>query len=694
MKRTFIYTLAALSALLCGCERELDNQIPVVESEYLVIEAQAPATKTDVTEGVTSWEAGDQITVVYDGNSYTYTASSAGTTTTFTSTAGITNYDASKSCIAYYPAVSEAGVEVPSATTLVFQSGTQENSSKAPLVGTPNTGNLSDGKLGMVFENVFSVLEIRVDAGELSSPAKTLVIEPADPSDFTGYLAGKGTVDADTREVTTSSTSNQITLTFPSNTSLTSAMTIKVPVGRFTTESGLKLTITTNDDKTYSKTVYKTGLTTFKKSSGGVYSAIHFVKPVYAFAAPGGISTVQDLLDFATAVNSGAAYTDWMNSEGKVVLLNDLDMSSVTSWTPIGDVVISWASNVLTVNSGNAFNGYFDGQGYKIKNLALKTTNSTAGKPFGLFGMLGENAVVENLVIDSSCSFEVASTVSNDCGVIAGVAEDAIVRNITNNAPMSFTGTSTARVTMAVVGFANAKNVGVTIENVINNGAISAVDGGSSQNGAAAIQVAGILGFGTNDASSSKIVEVKSCTNNGNIESATARTSGIVAASNRYTVIRSCENYGNNKNTFSKKNDANGGSACRIGNITCILGAGSAIYDTTNHGDVISVNSGAVAGIVSLVNDVSNVLENVKNYGRIITDRTACAYCGLFFGSCNKAATFTNCIAGGSFGTYNDGDYDITPITADNYWSYVGQVGSSATNATQENIKFGTAPTN
>ena len=184
---------AALSALLCGCERELDNTAPV--SEYLVIEAQAPATKTDVTEGVTSWDAGDQSTVVYDGNSYVYTASAAGKTTTFTSTAGITNYDATKSCVAYYPTTSDASVEVSAATTLVFQSGSQENSSKAPLVGTPNTGNLTNGKLAMVFENVFSVLELRVDAGQLSSPAKTLTIEPANASDFTGYLAGKGTVN-------------------------------------------------------------------------------------------------------------------------------------------------------------------------------------------------------------------------------------------------------------------------------------------------------------------------------------------------------------------------------------------------------------------------------------------------------------------------------------------------------------------
>ena len=684
---------AALSALLCGCERELDNAQEIA-SEYLVIEAQAPVTKTDVTDGATSWEAGDQITVVYDGNSYTYTASTAGATTTFTSTAGITTYDATKSCVAYYPAVNGGGVEVPSATTLTFQSGTQENSSKAPLVGVPNTGNLTGGKLAMVFENVFSVLEIRVDAGELSSPAKTLTVEPADASDFTGYLAGKGSVNVDTREVSTTSTSNKITLTFPSNTSLSKAMTIKVPVGRFTTNSGLKLTMTTNDNSTYTKNIYKTGLTSYKKSSAGVYSAIHLAKPVYAFANPGGISSATDLVAFANAVNTGADYTKWMNAEGKVVLLQDIDMSSVTSWTPIGNGVFTWSSNVLSCTSGKLFTGYFDGKGFKIKNFKMKSTNSTAGGVFGLFGALGAGAVVENIVFENTCSLELASTASTESGVAVGLVWDGTVRNITNYATMKYTGTSdNKRATIAVVGMAFAETQNVEVSKIVNHAAITAVSGGSSENGGNAVHVAGILGFGTNHQNSAKTVEVNECTNRGNIESATPRAAGIVAACNRYTVIRKCNNYGNNLNTFDLKKDSNpsGSAACRIGNITCITGAGSSIYDSANYGDAISTKSGAVAGIVSLVNDASNVLQNVANYGRVITDRTAKLYCGVFFGSCNKAATFTNCIAGGSFGAYNGGSYQMTTLTAANYWNYVGQVGTNATNATQANIKFGTA---
>ena len=61
--------------------------------------------------------------------------------------------------------------------------------------------------------------------------------------------------------------------------------------------------------------------------------------------AKGGISTATDLVNFAKAVNNGTNTSRWQNDAGEVVLLNDIDMSSVTSWTPIGDID---ASNYTT----------------------------------------------------------------------------------------------------------------------------------------------------------------------------------------------------------------------------------------------------------------------------------------------------------------------------------------------------------
>ena len=674
--------------VVAGCAKETAPELSPAGSDFLVLNADvADVTKTDISEGNSTWEAGDVITVVYDGAAYEYVAQSAGETTTFTSTAGITTYDAAKPLTAYYPATDVTGtIKVESEKTLVFKDGTQVNTSCAPLVGTPKSDNLKDGALSVVFSNVFSVLELRIDAGELGGTAKSIKVEPASAADFEGYLSFTGTVDPATLAVTPAEngTGNSLTVNLPANADPKQAMTIKFPVGRFSTASGLKITFTTTEGS-YSRNVYKTGVTSYVQK-GEFFYAKHLAKPMYAFANAGGISTAEDLVAFAAAVNAGESIVNWMNADGKVVLLNDIDMASVTSWTPIGASAFNWASNALTLTSGKMFTGYFDGQGYKIKNFKMVCDNATAGGAWGLFGGLGAGAVVENLVIDESCTLEVKATAPTDCGVIAGMMWDARIRNITSNAAMKFDGNGgdNKRMTMAVVGMAFAETDSTVISNVVNNGNIVAAAGGNTKNGGTAVHIGGLLGFGTNHLNSTQIVAVLDCVNNGDIESATARASGLVAACNRYTHVRGCDNYGDNLNTFKTSGGA------RLGNITCITGAGSALYYTRNFGDLISTTTGAVGGVLCLVNSDDNVLEGVETYGKVISDKANNSYKGSFFGQCSKAAKITNCVCGGTVGMYNGGTYDVVEVNADNYFDYIGQVGTAAVNVTKENIRFGT----
>ena len=673
--------------VMAGCAKETAPELSPAGSDFLVLKADvADLTKTDISEGNSTWEAGDVITVVYDGAAYEYVAQSAGETTTFTSAAGITTYDATKPLTAYYPATDVTGtIKIESEKTLAFKEGTQVNASCAPLVGTPKSDNLKDGALSVVFSNVFAVLELRIDAGELTGTATSIKVEPASASDFEGYLSFTGTVDPSTLAVTPAEngTGNSLTLNLPANADPKKAMTLKFPVGRFSTGSGLKVTLTTSEG-TYSRNVYKTGVTSYVQKGENFY-AKHLAKPMYAFANAGGIATAEDFMAFAAAVNAGESIVNWMNSAGKVVLLNDIDMSSVTSWTPIGTSAFNWASNALSLTSGKMFTGYFDGQGYKLKNFKMVCDNSVAGGAWGLFGGLGAGAVVENIVFDETCSLEVKATAPTDCGLVAGMMWDATVRNITSNASMTFDGNGgdNKRMTMAVIGMAFAETDSTVISKVVHNGKIVAKAGGNTKNGGTAVHVAGILGFGTNHLNSSDIVAVLDCVNKGDIESATARASGLVAACNRYTHVRGCDTYGNNLNTFK----TSGGS--RLGNITCITGAGSAIYDSRNFGDLISTTSGAVGGVLCLVNSDDNILDGVETYGRVISDKANNSYKGSFFGQCSKKATIRNCVCGGTVGMYNGGTYDVVEVNADNYFDYIGQVGATAVNVTKENIRYG-----
>jgi hypothetical protein len=685
--RNRIFSIMAGLLVVAGCAKETAPELSPAGSDFLVLKADvADLTRTDISEGNSTWEAGDVITVVYDGAAYEYVAQSAGEITTFTSAAGITTYDATKPLTAYYPATDVTGtIKIESEKTLAFKEGTQVNASCAPLVGTPKSDNLKDGALSVVFSNVFAVLELRIDAGELTGTATSIKVEPASASDFEGYLSFTGTVDPSTLAVTPAEngTGNSLTLNLPANADPKKAMTLKFPVGRFSTGSGLKVTLTTSEG-TYSRNVYKTGVTSYVQKGDNFY-AKHLAKPMYAFANAGGIATAEDFMAFAAAVNAGESIVNWMNSAGKVVLLNDIDMSSVTSWTPIGTSAFNWASNALSLTSGKMFTGYFDGQGYKIKNFKMVCDNSVAGGAWGLFGGLGAGAVVENIVFDETCSLEVKATAPTDCGLVAGMMWDATVRNITSNASMTFDGNGgdNKRMTMAVVGMAFAETDSTVISKVVHNGKIVASAGGNTKNGGTAVHIAGILGFGTNHLNSSDIVAVLDCVNKGDIESATARASGLVAACNRYTHVRGCDTYGNNLNTFK----TSGGS--RLGNITCITGAGSAIYDSRNFGDLISTTSGAVGGVLCLVNSDDNILDGVETYGRVISDKANNSYKGSFFGQCSKKATIRNCVCGGTVGMYNGGTYDVVKVNADNYFDYIGQVGPDAVNVTKENIRYG-----
>ena len=692
MKKLYIILLSAV-LLFAGCTRdpEITDPAPLPASSGLVIKAACTAaTRTDINEGKSTWEAGDRITVVYDGAAYEYTAAEAGSTTTFTSEAGIVSYDASKPLTAYYPATTAEGtVGVEARRTISFQGAEQVNTARAPLVGTPLENNLSEGALHVSFRNIFSVIELRIDAGELDSPARSIAVEPASEEGFEGWLTFTGTVDPATLALTPAAdgTGTKLTLDFPEGADLTKPQTVKFPVGRFTSPAGLKLSLTTADDKTYTKNVYKSGIRTYNEKDG-TFSARHLAKALYAFAPPGGIWTADDLVEFAAAVNAGETLAPWQNEEGVVVLLDDIDMTGVTTWTPIGDATFALASNALTISTGRPFTGFFDGQDHTISNFKMVCDNVTPNRAWGLFGALGPGAVVENLVFDASCSLEVKASKATDCGMLAGLVYDATVRNVTNNAPMSFDGSAgNVRMTMGMIGLAFA-NEGVVIDRLTNEADLTGEGGNNTTNGATGVQIGGICGFSTNHASSANAVTFTGCVNRGNLSTKAARASGIVAAANRYTHLTDCTNYGHNDNAFATSGNA------RIGNITCITGTGAKFTKVVNHGDVICRTNGAAGSIVCLVNHDDNEFVGCENYGRIISDRDNNNYKGTFFGQCNKAAVFRNCIAQGDVGTYNGGSYVMVGVNADNYMDYLGAHSADAVNVTRENILYYPAGSN
>ena len=109
------------------------------------------------------------------------------------------------------------------------------------------------------------------------------------------------------------------------------------------------------------------------------------------------IYTVQNLADLRDKVNSGVDFRSTT-----VYLCADLDMSSVSNWTPIG-------------TNSSAYRGTFDGQGHTIYNLKVSGNVDHAG----LFG--ASYALIKNLEVHGSVSS--SSSLSGACvGGILGVS--------------------------------------------------------------------------------------------------------------------------------------------------------------------------------------------------------------------------------------------------------------------------------
>ena len=124
-----------------------------------------------------------------------------------------------------------------------------------------------------------------------------------------------------------------------------------------------------------------------------------------------GIGTYKDLLEFASACNSGQSIEKWRSEDGSICLTADIDMSKVKKF-----------------NGVQSFGGVFDGCGFSILNWKTQR---------GLFGKILDGGAVRNLKIGESCSMKVSSgNTEFYAGFIADVNE-GIIENCENHGNIS-----------------------------------------------------------------------------------------------------------------------------------------------------------------------------------------------------------------------------------------------------------------
>lgn len=146
---------------------------------------------------------------------------------------------------------------------------------------------------------------------------------------------------------------------------------------------------------------------------------------------------------FAKAVNAGGSTSRWENASGEVVLLNDIDLSGLPEWTPIGAGKATGTPSYNTLV--NPFTGVFNGQGFTISGIQWTfDAESEATHLHGLFGAL-KGATVKNLKLGAAGDQITVTGASPNVvavGALTGYAEGSTITNVINYVSVILTATT------------------------------------------------------------------------------------------------------------------------------------------------------------------------------------------------------------------------------------------------------------
>ncbi|GEM_PF-3652653 len=238
-------------------------------------------------------------------------------------------------------------------------------------------------------------------------------------------------------------------------------------------------------------------------------TATHTIAATFSSTGPSliyDISTAAQLMELAKKVNGGDAA--WATRSYR--LTQDIDLSGIPSWTPIGTV------DTKDFNNRKPFKGTFDGNGKTISNLKI---DAPIKDDQGLFGY-AEGATIQNLTL-TNCD-----VIGNDyVGGIAGWASGSRLANC------SASGVVKGNYEVGgIVGIANqltTRNIGSSMVNCTN---ACAVTGKTDC-------VGGLAGNFTGDNS-----WMANCRNSGEV-SGTSYVGCIVGSfNNTEATIRNCYN--------------------------------------------------------------------------------------------------------------------------------------------------------
>lgn len=296
---------------------------------------------------------------------------------------------------------------------------------------------------------------------------------------------------------------------------------------------------------------------------------------------------------FLEAAKAGD-FTAYKNEDGQVVLGSDIDMTGVT-------LTGAAATDV-------AFDGVFDGRGYRIKNW------TSAG--VALFNTIAAGGTIKNIIIDSSCELSLPNELVGDFGFIAmtvnGTASGC--ENHANCAEWVGSISSTAgSFTALMIG--NGPSETSVIENCINTGNISFRLTGTSNT----TYIGGVLGR-----TAAKGGQALNCINEGNVTINVDETvaaplgknfyiGGVSGATNSGSYIKGCINYGD----VSFNTPIGEGAAMIMAGVTSY--AAGNLDDCINYGNVSYTTDADIKGtlVAGVIAYIAGEVNNAHNFGNV-----------------------------------------------------------------------------
>lgn len=345
------------------------------------------------------------------------------------------------------------------------------------------------------------------------------------------------------------------------------------------------------------------------------------------------------------------------NLSGQYALRNSIDATATQDWNDQGtsiDVKEGFAS-IGSDEEGKSFTGKFDGLDYNIFNLNI---NRDTEKNVGLFGMVGNGAVIRNVTLVGG-SIKGQKNVGALAGQVSGGAQ---ISNIMNSA--SVTGSSNVG---GLIGSAASTDQGKPVfKNLVNTGTVAGTAEGAENNAGGLIgsltggtlsgtsyNLGGVTGKGSNvgglvgTASGATLGDGTNLIYNRLNVSGKYNVGGIVGSMSG-TTVQNAENSGNvtakghktedykyhTAHTFNDGNVVNGVrtetvNIANAGGIAGTASGGSKISNVQNSGDVSSgtdtkqdvgytfYTAGNVGGIVGRaentnISDATNTENDVR----------------------------------------------------------------------------------